>query len=49
MEELLTYAVKEEIALIGLDRPEKRNAINDALVESLHVAVKRAGKRPRPR
>jgi enoyl-CoA hydratase/carnithine racemase len=43
MEELLTYAVEEEIALIGLDRPAKRNAINDALVESLHAAVKRAG------
>ena len=43
MEELLTYAVEQEIALIGLDRPGKRNAINDALVESLHAAVKRAG------
>ena len=43
MEELLTYAVEQEIALIGLDRPKKRNAINDALVESLHAAVKRAG------
>ena len=43
MEELLTYAVEDEIALIGLDRPKKRNAINDALVETLHAAVKRAG------
>jgi enoyl-CoA hydratase/carnithine racemase len=43
MEELLTYAVEQEIALIGLNRPGKRNAINDALVEGLHAAVKRAG------
>jgi enoyl-CoA hydratase/carnithine racemase len=43
MEELLTYAVEQEIALIGLNRPGKRNAINDALVEGLHAAVLRAG------
>jgi enoyl-CoA hydratase/carnithine racemase len=30
MEQLLTYAVAEEIALIGLNRPGKRNAINFA-------------------
>jgi (methylthio)acryloyl-CoA hydratase len=44
MEELLTYAVEDPIALIGLNRPDKRNAINDALVEALHEAVRRAGR-----
>ena len=42
MNQLLTYAVEDSIALIGLDRPGKRNAINDALVESLREAALRA-------
>jgi (methylthio)acryloyl-CoA hydratase len=42
MKQLLSYAVEESIALIGLNRPGKRNAINDALIESLREAVLRA-------
>jgi enoyl-CoA hydratase/carnithine racemase len=38
----ITYALEGAIALIGLDRPQKRNAINDALVEALRDAVERA-------
>ncbi len=39
---LVTYALEGEIALIALNRPEKRNAISDAMVEALAVAVERA-------
>src|ERR1700733_12731790 len=38
----VTFALEGAIALIGLDRPQKRNAINDALVEALRDAVERA-------
>jgi enoyl-CoA hydratase/carnithine racemase len=38
----ITFALEGAIALIGLDRPQKRNAINDALVEALREAVERA-------
>jgi (methylthio)acryloyl-CoA hydratase len=38
----ITYELDGAIALIGLDRPAKRNAINDALVEALRRAVERA-------
>jgi enoyl-CoA hydratase/carnithine racemase len=38
----LTFELDGTIALIGLNRPEKRNAINDALVEALSAAVERA-------
>ncbi len=40
--ELVTYALEGDIALIGLNRPEKRNAISDAVVEALAEAVERA-------
>jgi enoyl-CoA hydratase/carnithine racemase len=40
----LTYSVENAIALIGLDRPDKRNAINDVLIENLGEAVARAGR-----
>lgn len=39
---LVTYELQGEIAVIGLNRPEKRNAISDRLVEALHVAATRA-------
>ena len=39
---LVTYAREGEIALLGLNRPEKRNAVSDAMVEALAVAVERA-------
>jgi (methylthio)acryloyl-CoA hydratase len=39
----LTYALEGPIALIGLNRPTKRNAINDVMIAELQVAVMRAG------
>ncbi len=39
---LVTYACEGDIALIGLNRPEKRNAISDAMVEALAEVVERA-------
>jgi enoyl-CoA hydratase/carnithine racemase len=39
---LVTYRVDGDIALIGLNRPEKRNAISDRVVEAIHAAVQRA-------
>lgn len=41
-EPLITYELEGAIALIGLNRPDKRNAINDALIDELRVAVQRA-------
>lgn len=40
--ELVTYELDGDVALLGLNRPEKRNAINDALVSALSQAVLRA-------
>ncbi|WP_119157091.1 crotonase/enoyl-CoA hydratase family protein [Caldimonas tepidiphila] len=39
---LITYALKDKVAYIGLNRPDKRNAINDPLVDALRAAVLRA-------
>jgi enoyl-CoA hydratase/carnithine racemase len=41
--ELVTYELDGPIALIGLNRPEKRNAINEAVIDALRTAVRRAG------
>ena len=41
---LVTYSLEGEVALIGLNRPEKRNAISDAVIEALAAAVARASK-----
>ncbi len=41
-ESLVSYALEGNIALIGLNRPDKRNAINDPLVDELRAAVLRA-------
>jgi enoyl-CoA hydratase/carnithine racemase len=40
---LVTYERDGAVAVIGLNRPEKRNAINDDLVTQLRDAVVRAG------
>ncbi|MBR0557425.1 crotonase/enoyl-CoA hydratase family protein [Ciceribacter sp. L1K23] len=40
--EFVTYELKDEIAHIGLNRPEKRNAISDRFVEAIATAVQRA-------
>lgn len=39
---LVTYELDANVALIGLNRPDKRNAINDALIDELRAAVLRA-------
>lgn len=39
---LVTYELLGTIARIGLNRPEKRNAISDRFVEAIHAAVQRA-------
>ena len=41
--ELITYELDGAVAVIGLNRPDKRNAINDAVVTQLRDAVVRAG------
>lgn len=41
-ETLVTYERRGDVALIGLDRPAKRNAISDRFVEAIHDAVQRA-------
>ncbi len=39
---LVTYALEGDVALIGLNRPEKRNAVSDAVIEALGAVVARA-------
>ncbi|ACL61234.1 crotonase/enoyl-CoA hydratase family protein [Methylobacterium nodulans] len=38
----VSYELRERVAWIGLNRPLKRNAINDALLSELEAAVRRA-------
>ena len=40
--QLVTFQVDGDVALIGLNRAAKRNAIGDALIEALGDAVRRA-------
>jgi enoyl-CoA hydratase/carnithine racemase len=40
--ELVTFSIEGKVALIGLARAEKRNAINDALIAGIETAVRRA-------
>jgi (methylthio)acryloyl-CoA hydratase len=42
MSDTLTFELAGDVALIGLNRPHKRNALNDALVADLGDAVARA-------
>ena len=39
---LITYELDGNVALIGLNRPDKRNSINDPLIDELRAAVLRA-------
>jgi (methylthio)acryloyl-CoA hydratase len=39
---MVTYELRDDIALIGLNRRAKRNAISDRVVEALHQAVQTA-------
>ena len=41
-EEVVTYELEGEVALIGLNRPHKRNCISDSLREGLAPAIARA-------
>lgn len=41
--DLLTYALRDGVAWIGLNRPAKRNAISEALLAALDAAHARAG------
>nr|MCU0908128.1 enoyl-CoA hydratase-related protein [Paracoccaceae bacterium] len=41
-ETLVTYVLEDGVARIGLNRPDKRNAISDRVVEALHRAVEQA-------
>ena len=41
-DQVVTYELDGETALIGLNRPEKRNALNEALGDQLNQAVLRA-------
>lgn len=40
--EYLSYDLRGDVAVIGLNRPEKRNAISDAVIEELDTAISRA-------
>jgi enoyl-CoA hydratase/carnithine racemase len=42
-EEGVTYEVEGDVALVGLNRAEKRNALNDDMVAKLRAAVFRGG------
>jgi len=42
VDEFLTYDLEEDVALIGLNRPQKRNAISDRFVEAICEAAARA-------
>jgi enoyl-CoA hydratase/carnithine racemase len=41
-QDLLTYELRGQVALVGLNRPCKRNAISDAVIGALNAAVGRA-------
>ena len=41
--DMITYEVEGDIAIIGLNRPDKRNAMNDTVIGLLRDAVVRAG------
>jgi enoyl-CoA hydratase/carnithine racemase len=42
-EKTITYELEGEIALIGLNRPDKRNCFNPTVMKELRAAVERAG------
>ena len=39
---LVTWEKRGDVAVVGLNRPEKRNALSDAVIEALDAAVTRA-------
>jgi enoyl-CoA hydratase/carnithine racemase len=42
-EQTVTYELEGEIALVGLNRPDKRNCFNPTVMKQLRVAIERAG------
>jgi len=40
----VSYALEGDVAHVGLDRPHKRNAVSDAVIDALEEAVARAGR-----
>lgn len=42
-DELVTYRLDGPIAVVGLNRPSKRNAITEPMIDALRAAVQRAG------
>ena len=44
---LVTYELQGPVAVIGLNRPDKRNAISDKVVAALDEAVERASSEAR--
>jgi (methylthio)acryloyl-CoA hydratase len=43
-EQLVTYELEGEVALVGINRPDKRNCLNPTVMEQLRVAIERAGR-----
>lgn len=46
-ESLVTYELDGEIAIVGIDRAAKRNAVNTAVMEQMHAAIERAASEAR--
>jgi enoyl-CoA hydratase/carnithine racemase len=46
-DERITYELDGQIALVGLDRPTKRNALNDQMIKLLREAIFKAGEEAR--
>lgn len=44
VENFVTYELRGEVALVGLNRPEKRNAVSDRVIEAIVDSVRRAGR-----
>ncbi len=42
VEELVTYELVDDIACIGLNRPDKRNAVSDRVIDALAICIARA-------
>lgn len=42
-EQTVTYALEGEVALVGLNRPDKRNCFNPTVMKQLRTAIARAG------
>jgi enoyl-CoA hydratase/carnithine racemase len=45
--DLVTYEIDGPVAVLTLNRPDKRNAINDGLIYALEAAIRRAAKEAR--